>query len=185
MQSPAATFSSESQKSVKDRNDESAEDEVDPSEYYDDPYDDPYDEYTDCEEFEDERDAEWEYDENGVAVYLKSGQPAMKVLKNELRLPMGLVFFLRTFGIIAVCAVIYYTKWYNGTLTLFGARYRTNEPMKISQVLVEKRGVGNPTLDAVESRAKEDDDLSQSSDSESKEASLESDTSKSSTIQQN
>merc|ERR1712031_78091 len=96
---PNVMFSSKSKHSAKDHgdpaiesttnNDNDDDDEMKERDEYTDYGLYGEDEYTDCEEFEDPEDAEWEYDDNGVAVYCKSGQPAMKVAKNELRLPMG------------------------------------------------------------------------------------------------
>eukprot|EP01084_Bolivina_argentea_P066685 121578_1 len=83
-----------------------------------------YDEYTDTEEFEDDE-KDWVYDDEGVARDIKTGEPVMMPIKNEEKLPHIVSFFLRTLGLIALFAITYQLKWYNGSLTWFGSTYKS------------------------------------------------------------
>ena len=90
-----------------------------PSQQNEDDLDEYDDEYTDSEEFE-------EYNEDGVAMDNETGQPII-YHNSDLRLPVGVLFILRTFGIAIVSMTALYISWYRGRLTLFGNRYQDKQ----------------------------------------------------------
>eukprot|EP01084_Bolivina_argentea_P147715 258383_1 len=85
---PFHSFSTQSESSGQkiyneEKSQHSIENEDDEYEYYD--------EYSDADEFEEDMDDDdhqgWEYDDQGVAHCIKTGQPTMNPPANELRLP--------------------------------------------------------------------------------------------------
>ena len=98
-------------------------------EYYDDEYSDD-----DDEEFENDQKKEWKFDDQGVAFDVKTKEPMIS-RNDDLKLPPGVLFFLRSFGIAAACIITYYAKWYNGTLSLFGHKYEGVDTEAISDIV--------------------------------------------------